>query len=79
MVIPLQKPRKFPFGDSPFPNRVCAHSGINIYIDDMIPLTVDIPGTDNLAICAAAGLLAIQAKSKHINEPSPREEMEAKK
>jgi hypothetical protein len=23
--------KKFPFGDSPFPNRVCAHLGINIY------------------------------------------------
>jgi hypothetical protein len=33
----------------------------DIYIDDMIPLTVDIPGTDNLARCVAAGLLAIHA------------------
>jgi hypothetical protein len=33
----------------------------DIYINDMIPLTVDIPGTDNLARCAAAGLLAIHA------------------
>ncbi len=30
MVIPIWKPKKFPFGDSPFPNRVCAHLGINI-------------------------------------------------
>jgi hypothetical protein len=29
----------------------------NIYIDSMIPLTVDISGTDNLARCAAAGLV----------------------
>jgi hypothetical protein len=33
----------------------------DIYNDDMIPLTVDIPGTDNLAICAVAGPLAIHA------------------
>jgi hypothetical protein len=31
----------------------------DIYIDDMIPLTVDIPGTNNLERCAAASLLAI--------------------
>ena len=31
----------------------------DIYIDDMIALTGDIPGTDNLAIRAAADLLAI--------------------
>ena len=31
----------------------------DIYIDDMIPLTVDIPGMDNLARCAVARLLAI--------------------
>ncbi len=24
--------KEFPFGDSPFPNRVCAHIGINIYL-----------------------------------------------
>ncbi len=33
----------------------------DIYIDDIVPLTVNIPGTDNLARCAAAGLLAIHA------------------
>jgi hypothetical protein len=32
MVIRLRKPKKFPFGDSLFPNRVCAHFGINIYV-----------------------------------------------
>jgi hypothetical protein len=39
----------------------------NIYIDDMISLTVDIPGTDNLARCVVAGLLAIHvtAQPKH--------------
>jgi hypothetical protein len=25
--------KKFPFGDSPLPNRVCAHLGINIYVN----------------------------------------------
>jgi hypothetical protein len=51
----------------------------DIYINDMIPLMVDIPGTDNLARCAAAGLLAIHAMAqpKHLDEPIPREDMEA--
>ena len=31
----------------------------DIYINDMIIITVGIPGTNNLARCAAAGLLAI--------------------
>ena len=31
----------------------------DIYIDVMIAIMVDIPGTNNLARCAAAGLLAI--------------------
>ncbi len=44
------------------------------------PLTVDIPGTDNLARCAVAVLLAIHATARpwHPNEPIPREEMEAR-
>ncbi len=52
----------------------------DIYIDDMIPPTVDIPGTDNLARCVAAGLLAIHATAqpKHPDEPIPREDMEAR-
>jgi hypothetical protein len=51
----------------------------DIYIDDIVPLTVNIPGTDNLARCAAAGLLAIHATEwpKHPDEPIPREEMVA--
>jgi hypothetical protein len=51
----------------------------DIYIDDMIPLTVDIPGTGNLARCVVAGLLAahVTAQAKHPDEPIPREEMEA--
>ena len=45
----------------------------NIYIDNMITITVDIPGTDNLERCAAAGLLAIHATAqpKHPEEPIP--------
>ncbi len=52
----------------------------NIYIDNMIPLTVDIPGTDNLERCTAASLLAIHAtaRPKYPREPIPREEMEAR-
>ena len=52
----------------------------DIYIDNMIPLTVDIPGTNNLERCAAASLLAIHAtaRPKHPEEPIPREEMEAR-
>jgi hypothetical protein len=52
----------------------------NIYIDNMIAITVDIPGTENLARCAAAGLLATHATAqpKHPEEPIPREEMEAR-
>ncbi len=52
----------------------------DIYINSMIPLTVDILGTDNLARCAAAGLLAIHATAwpKHPKEPIPQEEMEAR-
>ena len=29
--------RIFPYGESPFPNRVCFHLGINIYIDKIDP------------------------------------------
>jgi hypothetical protein len=52
----------------------------NIYIDNMIPLTLDIPGTDNLARCIGAGLLAIHATAQpqHPNEPIPREKMKAR-
>jgi hypothetical protein len=41
---------------------------------------VDIPGTDNLARCAAARLLVIHAtaRPKHPDKPIPREEMEAR-
>jgi len=52
----------------------------DVYIDDMIPLTVDIPGTDNLERCEAAALLAIHATARpnHPDEPIPQEEMEAR-
>jgi hypothetical protein len=52
----------------------------DIYIDDMIPLTVDFPGMDNLARWAMAGLLAIHATAgpKHPDKPIPREDMEAR-
>ncbi len=46
----------------------------------MLPLTVDIPETDNLARCAMARLHAIHAiaQPKHPDEPIPREEMETR-
>ena len=52
----------------------------DVYIDDMIPITVDIPATDNLKRCEAATLLAIHATARpnHPDEPIPREEMEAR-
>ena len=52
----------------------------DIYINDMIAIMVDIPGTNNLARCAAAGLLAIHATARpnHPEEPIPQEEMEAR-
>jgi hypothetical protein len=52
----------------------------DIYIDDKIPLTIDIPNTDNLERCEATALLAIHAMARpnHPKEPIPREEMEAR-
>lgn len=52
----------------------------DVYIDDMIPLGIDIPGTDNLKRCEAASLLAIDATARpiHPQEPIPREEMVAR-
>jgi hypothetical protein len=52
----------------------------DIYIDNMILLTVDTPGTNNLKRCVTDGLLAIHptAQPKHPDEPIPREEMEAR-
>jgi len=52
----------------------------DIYIDDLITLTVDIPGTDNLARGMSAALLAIDSSSRrnHAHEPIPRESMDAR-
>ncbi len=59
---------------------VSPHGNHNIYIDDMIALSVDLPGTDNLQLCAVAGLLAIHTTAwpKHPNEPIPCKKMEAR-
>ena len=52
----------------------------DVYIDDVILLTVDIPGTDNAARGQSASLLAIDATARpnHPNEPIPRESMDAR-
>jgi hypothetical protein len=49
------------------------------YIDDLLQAAVIIDGTNNTIRCKCATLLAIDAcvRSKHPNEPIPREEMEA--
>ncbi len=46
----------------------------------MIPLTIDIPDTNNLERCEAAALLAIHttARPNHPSKPIPREEMEVR-
>jgi hypothetical protein len=51
----------------------------DLYIDDIIALTLDVPGTNNLEHCAGAHLLAVAATARpsHEDEPIPREEMEA--
>ena len=56
------------------------HKGTHdIYLDDLIALTLDVPGSNNLKRCAGAHLLAIAATARpsHDDEPIPREEMEA--
>ena len=56
------------------------HRGMHdLYLDDIIALSLNIPGTNNLERCAGAHLLAIAATSRpsHSNKPIPREEMEA--
>ena len=52
----------------------------NVYIDDIILLMVDIPGTDNAAHGQSASLLAIDttARPNHPNEPIPQESMDAR-
>ena len=58
------------------------HSSHNLYIDDIIGLTINIPGTVHLALAhgQAVALLAIKvtARPNHPNEPVPRESMDAK-
>ena len=51
----------------------------DLYLDDIIGLTLDMPGTNNLERSAGAHLLAIAATARpsHDNEPIPREAMEA--
>ena len=51
----------------------------DIYIDDIIALTLDVPGTNNLERSTGAHLLAIAATARpsHTKEPIPREEMKA--
>ena len=56
------------------------HRGTHdIYLDNIIALTLDVPGANNLERCAGAHLLAIAATAwpSHAEEPIPREEMEA--
>ncbi len=52
----------------------------DVYIDDVILLTVDIPGTDNAARGQSASLLAIDATAclNHPNKPIPRKSMDAR-
>jgi hypothetical protein len=49
----------------------------DVYLDNIIALTVDVQGSNNLDCCAGAALLAIKATAQpsHKNEPIPREEM----
>jgi hypothetical protein len=52
----------------------------DVYIDDIVGLTVAFPGSNNIARGQAAALLAIDATSRpnHPNEPIPRESMDAR-
>jgi len=52
----------------------------DVYINDLILVTVDIPGTDNAARGQSASLLAIDATARpnHPDEPIPRESMDAR-
>ena len=52
---------------------------VDVYIDNTIGLTVDLPGTDNVTRLERATLLAIHvvARQKHLSEPILREEMAA--
>ena len=50
------------------------------YLDDIVGLTLDVPGSNNLERLAGAHLLAIAATAQpsHDDEPIPREPMEAR-
>jgi hypothetical protein len=50
------------------------------YINDLVSLTVDVEGMDNLIRCDRAPLLAFDTCSRplHENKPIPREKMEAR-
>ena len=52
----------------------------DLYLDDIIGLTLDVPGSNNLERLAGAHLLAIAttARPSHDEEPIPREPMEAR-
>ena len=54
--------------------------GANIYIDDLITLTIDIPGTDKVVQGQATALLAIDASARrnHYKEPIPQECMDTR-
>ena len=52
----------------------------DIYIDDIINLTIDIPDTDHVARAKGAVLFAMDAtlRRNHPEEPTPRESMDAR-
>ncbi len=52
----------------------------DVYIDNIIGLTVDIPGSNNVTHGQAAALLAIDAtaRTNHPDKPIPRESMDAR-
>ena len=55
--------------------------GMNdVYVDDIIPLTVGLPNTVNMSRCESAALLAIHAtvRESHPDDPSPGEFMESR-
>ena len=51
----------------------------DIFVDDILTLSVDLPGSDNVERCSGATLLAIEtiARPLSANEPLPRETMAA--
>jgi hypothetical protein len=52
----------------------------DIYIDDIINLTIDIPGTNRIACTKGAALLTMDATvhPNHLEEPTPRKSMDAR-